>query len=94
MATSTMVKISEVLTNPTPRSTLIQSAKLSPTVVHKILMTQNQIVTSGTLLSNARAVDDAPDRGDVVGMDMSRMMPCVAEPPVTVRFALGKLAER
>src|SRR4249919_1987651 len=30
---------------------LIQSAKLSPTVVHRILMIQNQIVTSGTLLS-------------------------------------------
>jgi hypothetical protein len=33
---------------------LIQSAKLSPTVVHRILITQNQIVTSGTLLSIRR----------------------------------------
>jgi hypothetical protein len=40
-----------VFTSPTPRVMLIQSAKLSPTVVHRILMTQNQRVTSGTLLS-------------------------------------------
>ena len=50
------MKINEVLINPTPRSTLTQSAKLSPTVVHRILMIQNQMVTSGTLLSSTRPV--------------------------------------
>ena len=44
-----------VFTRPTPRVMLIQSAKLSPTVVQRILITQNQIVTSGTLLSSCRA---------------------------------------
>jgi hypothetical protein len=34
---------------------LIQSAKLSPTVVHKILMIQNHTVISGTLFSITRA---------------------------------------
>ena len=66
------VKINEVLTNPTPRSTLIQSAKLSPTVVHRILMIQNQMVTSGTLLSNARVLEDAPGR--IVAVDMNRIV--------------------
>ncbi len=51
------MKIADVASNPTPRVTLIQSAKLSPTVVHKILITQNQRVTSGTLLSMVRAAD-------------------------------------
>ncbi len=39
---------------PTPNVMLIQSAKLSPTVVHRILMTQNHTVISGTLLSITR----------------------------------------
>ena len=46
---------------PTPRVMLIQSAKLSPTVVHRILMTQNHTVTSGTLLSSMRPVLTASD---------------------------------
>ena len=41
---------------------LIQSAKLSPTVVHRILMTQNHTVISGTLLSSMRWVLTALDR--------------------------------
>ena len=41
---------------PTPNVMLIQSAKLSPTVVHRILMTQNHTVTSGTLLNITCAV--------------------------------------
>ena len=45
-----------VFTRPTPSVMLIQSAKLSPTVVQRILITQNQMVTSGTLLSICRAV--------------------------------------
>ena len=48
------MKISDVVIRPTPRVMLIQSAKLSPTVVHRILMTQNHTVTSGTLLSITR----------------------------------------
>src|SRR5437868_5604762 len=44
-----------VAIKPTPSVMLIQSAKLSPTVVHRILMTQNHRVTSGTLLSISRA---------------------------------------
>ena len=50
------MKMTEVWVRPTPRVMLIQSAKLSPTVVHRILMTQNQTVTSGTLLSSTRPV--------------------------------------
>jgi hypothetical protein len=46
--------MSDVGISPTPRVMLIQSAKLSPTVVHRILMTQNHTVTSGTLLSIKR----------------------------------------
>ena len=48
------MKMSDVGISPTPRVMLIQSAKLSPTVVHRILMTQNHTVTSGTLLSITR----------------------------------------
>ena len=51
---STTVKISAVALRPTPSVMLIQSAKLSPTVVHRILMIQNHTVTSGTLLSMVR----------------------------------------
>jgi hypothetical protein len=40
---------------------LIQSAKLSPTVVHRILMTQNHTVISGTLFSIALRVSTASD---------------------------------
>ncbi len=50
----TAVKVTAVLTSPSPSCMLIQSAKLSPTVVHKILLTQNQMVNSGTLLSIRR----------------------------------------
>ncbi|WP_246486985.1 hypothetical protein [Kribbella qitaiheensis] len=50
------MKMIAVATRPTPSCMLIQSAKLSPTVVHRILMSQNQTVTSGTLLSSARDV--------------------------------------
>jgi hypothetical protein len=35
---------------------LIQSAKLSPTVVHRTLMIQNHTVISGTLLNITRRV--------------------------------------
>ena len=52
--TRTTLKTSAVIVRPKPKPTLIQSAKLSPTVVHKILMTQNQMATSGTLLSITR----------------------------------------
>src|SRR4051812_24331365 len=52
--TNTAVKIQAVFTRPTPSFMLIQSAKLSPTVVHRTLITQNQMVTSGTLLSMSR----------------------------------------
>jgi hypothetical protein len=48
------VNSTAVSTRPTPNVMLIQSAKLSPTVVHRILITQNQRVTSGTLLSILR----------------------------------------
>jgi hypothetical protein len=48
---------------------LIQSAKLSPTVVHRILMTQNHTVISGTLLSIERADSIA------VGFVISLMSP-------------------
>ena len=48
------VNSTAVFTRPTPRVMLIQSAKLSPTVVHRILITQNHRVTSGTLLSVRR----------------------------------------
>jgi hypothetical protein len=41
---------------------LIQSAKLSPTVVHRILMTQNHAMTSGTLLNEMRDVGTASER--------------------------------
>ena len=50
-----------VAVRPTPKVMLIQSAKLSPTVVHRILMTQNHTVTSGTLLTSARWVLTASD---------------------------------
>src|SRR5581483_617140 len=43
---NTAVKIQAVFTRPTPSCMLIQSAKLSPTVVHRTLITQNQMVTS------------------------------------------------
>ena len=45
------VKISEVAASPTPSVRLIQPAKLSPTVVQRILMTQNHTVISGTLFN-------------------------------------------
>ena len=51
---STAVKMQAVFTRPTPSVMLIQSAKLSPTVVQRILITQNQMVTSGTLFSISR----------------------------------------
>ena len=50
-----------VAVRPTPKVMLIQSAKLSPTVVHRILMTQNHTVTSGTLLTSVRWVLTASD---------------------------------
>ena len=53
--------MSAVGIKPTPSVMLIQSAKLSPTVVHKILMTQNHTVTSGTLLSMMRVALMASD---------------------------------
>ncbi len=55
------MKISAVAFRPTPKVMLIQSAKLSPTVVHRILMTQNHTVTSGTLLSITRPALAASD---------------------------------
>lgn len=39
-----------------PSAVPIESAKLSPTVVHRILIAQNHAVTSGTLLSITRMV--------------------------------------
>ncbi len=48
------MKVRAVVFRPKPKVMLIQSAKLSPTVVQRILMTQNQTVISGTLLSIAR----------------------------------------
>ena len=53
-ATSTAVKITAVVFNPKPSVVATQSAKLSPTVVPGILISQNQTVTSGTLLSMRR----------------------------------------
>src|SRR5258705_711147 len=53
-AARTAVKITEVASSPTPNVMLIQSAKLSPTVVHRILMIQNHRVTSGTLFNSVR----------------------------------------
>ena len=47
----TPLKITAVLVRPSPRAIFIQSAKLSPTVVQRILMIQNHMVISGTLLS-------------------------------------------
>ena len=55
------MKMRAVAFRPTPNVMLIQSAKLSPTVVHRILMTQNHTVTSGTLLSITRWVLTASD---------------------------------
>ena len=55
------MKISAVASRPTPRVMLIQSAKLSPTVVQRILMTQNHTVISGTLLGITRPVLAAAD---------------------------------
>ena len=46
----------EVPVSPNPRSALRKSAAVSPTVVHSTLISQNQTVTSGTLLSNVRDV--------------------------------------
>src|SRR3954470_25018557 len=56
---SATVNSSEVFSSPTPSVSLIQSAKLSPTVVHNTLMIQNQTTTSGTLLSNGRVAGSA-----------------------------------
>ena len=53
---NTPVKIQAVFVRPTPSVMLIQSAKVSPTVVHRILMTQNQMMISGTLLRSSRAL--------------------------------------
>src|SRR3954447_16593586 len=88
-AASTTVKISVVLISPTPRSTAIQSAKLSPTVVHRILMIQNQIVISGTLLSRARAVERVGARSSGA-VAMGAMVSRAAERGITARFALVK----
>src|SRR5882724_6345418 len=55
--------------SPTPRVMLIQSAKLSPTVVHRILMIQNQMVTSGTLFNIWR-----PRRAEAVRLAVSVVM--------------------
>ena len=49
----------EVAVNPQLRLTLRKSAADSPTVVHKILMIQNQIVTSGTLFMTCRLINEA-----------------------------------
>ena len=51
-AARSTVKISAVASRPKPNLPLTQSAKLSPTVVHRILMIQNHTVTAGTLLSS------------------------------------------
>ena len=48
------MKITVVFSSPTPSVSLIQSAKLSPTVVHNTLMIQNQMTTSGTLFNMVR----------------------------------------
>ena len=48
------MKITVVFSSPTPSVSLIQSAKLSPTVVHNTLMMQNQMTTSGTLFNMVR----------------------------------------
>src|SRR3954447_13564311 len=53
---STTVNSSDVFSRPTPSVSLIQSAKLSPTVVHRTLMIQNQMTTSGTLFRRVRVV--------------------------------------
>ena len=55
----TIVKRTAVISRPTPRVMLIQSAKLSPTVVQRILMIQNHSVISGTLLSISRRPEPA-----------------------------------
>src|SRR5215468_3652992 len=72
--TNTAVKIQAVLTRPTPRVVLIQSAKLSPTVVHSTLITQNQMVTSGTLFSSRRPSDVR------VSTMVAMRPPCLATP--------------
>ena len=40
-----------VIVSPRPSLSLIRSANVSPTVVHRTLMIQKTAVTSGTLLS-------------------------------------------
>ena len=55
------MKISAVVLSPSPSVMLIQSAKLSPTVVHSILITQNHTVISGTLLSITRRAETAEE---------------------------------
>src|SRR6478736_797687 len=69
---STTVKISDVFSRPTPSVSLIQSAKLSPTVVHNTLMIQNQMTTSGTLFNQVRVEGSRPKDFvvDVTGADL------------------------
>src|SRR3954452_5580576 len=71
---STTVNSSEVFSRPTPSVSLIQSAKLSPTVVHNTLMIQNQMTTSGTLLSKVR-VDGSARVVEVVGAVIRSILP-------------------
>ena len=54
------MNIRDVFNRPTPSVSLIQSAKLSPTVVHRTLMIQNQMTTSGTLFNMIRVDGSAP----------------------------------
>src|SRR3954454_7928749 len=93
---STNVKISEVFSKPTPSVMLIQSAKLSPTVVHRILMIQNQMTTSGTLFS-IRREPSLPGagvyvmRGPLLGhSDRSLTKSVLGAPHVDVRVRVAR----
>src|SRR6478672_8524067 len=86
---STPVNSNEVFSRPTPSVSLIQSAKLSPTVVHNTLMIQNQMTTSGTLLSQVRVSGSARDV-EVVGAVTGPMLPSTVQADGCPESADGK----